>query len=300
MLVAVLDGCRVQRCWGLLSSLQDAQGLGGKSGVWCKHNPWCRKLSSPQVLNLLSRLHIHEVPASLARWTLGRFVFIHQQNKLNQEITGSRVYISHLPAYTSILCSSHTKDTTSILNYPNIMWLAQNIASCSETHPIISTTLYVPSGLPSTTCNCIITLMPRMLVHFQLTVMAPKGRCKGKGKATARGKMPTSVIKWSLLLDWSSIKGFMLNHIFGLTRIYNVCSVEDEREWYHFYDTIYLHPVTTRDISQFLPMWPHRRSRCLSCKEWWAAFRSSVGQMNNKTHDQTNDWMWDNPHTFRD
>jgi len=42
---------------------------------------------------------------------MGRFVFVNQQNKLNQEIAGTRIYISLLPAFTTILFSSRIKDT---------------------------------------------------------------------------------------------------------------------------------------------------------------------------------------------
>jgi len=61
--------------------------------------------------------------------------------------------------------------------------------------------------------------------------MAPKGSRKGKGKATARAKMLTSVINRRLLLDWDHKTGFILEHICGLIQIYNVCSVKDERAW---------------------------------------------------------------------
>jgi len=46
----------------------------------CQSNARRRKLSSPRVLNLVSRLSIHEVPGGCARQRLGRFVFINQQN----------------------------------------------------------------------------------------------------------------------------------------------------------------------------------------------------------------------------
>jgi hypothetical protein len=55
--------------------------------------------------------------------------------------------------------------------------------------------------------------------------MAPKGSRKGKGKATARAKMPKSVINRRLSLDRNSIKGFISEPICGLRRIFNVCDV---------------------------------------------------------------------------
>jgi len=130
--------------------------------------------------------------------------------------------------------------------------------------------------------------------------MAPKGSPKGKGKATARAKMPTSVINRRLSLDRDRIQGFISEHIRGLIRIYNVCGIKDERAWDLFYDIIFLDPVTTRHVSQFQLMWPHRRSRSSPFLEWWAAFRSYMGQMFEKTRDQMNNWRWDNPHAFGD
>jgi len=128
--------------------------------------------------------------------------------------------------------------------------------------------------------------------------MAPKGSSKGKGKA--RAKMPTSVINRRLSLERDHIKGFISEHICGLIRIYNVCGVKNERAWDLFYDMIYLDPVPTRHFSKFQLMWPHRRSRSSPFWDWWAAFRSYMGQMFDKTRDQMNNWRWDNPHAFGD
>jgi hypothetical protein len=75
--------------------------------------------------------------------------------------------------------------------------------------------------------------------------MAPRGSRKGKGKATARAKTPTSVINRHLSLDQDCIKGFISELIRGLIRIYNVCGVKDERAWDLFDDKIFLDPVTT-------------------------------------------------------
>jgi hypothetical protein len=103
-----------------------------------------------------------------------------------------------------------------------------------------------------------------------------------------------------LSLDRDRVKRFISEHICGLIRIYNVCGVKDERVWDLFYDIIFLDPVTTRHCSQFQLMWPHRRSRSSPFREWWAAIRSYMGQMFDKTHDQMNNWRWDNPHAFGD
>jgi len=116
--------------------------------------------------------------------------------------------------------------------------------------------------------------------------MAPKGSSKGKGKA--RAKMPTSVIHRRMLFDRDRIKGFISEHTRGLICIYNVCGIKDERAWDLFYDIIFLDPVTTRHCSQFQLMWPDRRSRSSPFREWWAAFRSYMGQMFDKTCDQMN------------
>jgi hypothetical protein len=128
--------------------------------------------------------------------------------------------------------------------------------------------------------------------------MAPKGSSKGKGKA--RAKMPTSVINRRLSLDWDRIQGVISEHIRGLIRIYNVCRVKDERAWDLFYDILFHNPVTTRLFSQFQLMWLHRRSRSSPFREWWAAFRSYMGQMFDQTRDQMNNWRWDNPSAFGD
>src|SRR5882757_5527317 len=128
--------------------------------------------------------------------------------------------------------------------------------------------------------------------------MAPNGSSEGKGKT--RAKMPTSVINRRLSLDRDRIQGFILEHIRGLIRKYNVCGVKDERAWDLFYDIIFLDPVTTRHFSQFQLLLPHRRSRSSPFREWWAAFRSYMGQMFHKTRYQMKNWRWDDPHAFGD
>jgi len=130
--------------------------------------------------------------------------------------------------------------------------------------------------------------------------MALKGSCKGKGKATTRAKMPTSVINRDLSLDRDRIQGFISENICGLIQIYNVCGIKDERAWDLFYDIIFLGPVTTRHFSQFQLMWPQCRSRSSPFREWWAAFRSYMGQMFDKTRDQMDNWRWDYPCAFGD
>jgi hypothetical protein len=112
--------------------------------------------------------------------------------------------------------------------------------------------------------------------------------------------MPTSVINRRMSLDRDRIKGFISEHIRGLIQIYNVWGVKDERAWDLFYDIIFLDPVMTRHFSQFQLMWPHPRGRSSPFREWWAAFRSYMGQIFDKTCDQMNNWRWDNPRAFGD
>jgi hypothetical protein len=112
--------------------------------------------------------------------------------------------------------------------------------------------------------------------------------------------MPTSVINRRLSLDGDRMMGFISEHIRGLIRTYNVCGVKDESAWNLFYDIIFLDPVTTRHFSQFQLMWPHRRNRTSPLPEWWAALRSYLRQMFDKTRDQMKNWQWDNPRAFGD
>jgi len=130
--------------------------------------------------------------------------------------------------------------------------------------------------------------------------MAPEGSQEGKGKATARAKILTSVINRHLSLDLDRMMGFISEHICGHIGIYNVCSVKDERACNLFNDIIYLVQVTTRHFSQFQLMWPHRRSRSSPFREWWAAFPSYMGQMFYKTNNQMNNLWWDNLQAFGD
>jgi hypothetical protein len=118
--------------------------------------------------------------------------------------------------------------------------------------------------------------------------MVPKGSSNAKGKA--RAKMATSVINQSLALDQDRIMGFISEHVRGLIQIHNVCGVNDERAWDLFYEIIVLDPVTTRHFSQLQLMSPHPRSRSSPFREWWAAFRSYMLQMFDKTSYQMNNW----------
>jgi len=126
------------------------------------------------------------------------------------------------------------------------------------------------------------------------------GSRKGMGKATARATMPTSGINPCLSLTRDRMKGFISEHIRGLIRIFNVCGVKDEWAWDLCYDIIFLDPVTTRHFSQAQLMWPHSRSRSSPFREWWAAFRSYMGQMFDNTYYEVNNWRWDNPCAFGD
>jgi len=182
---------------------------------------------------------------------LGRFVFIDQPNKLNQEIAGTWVYLSHLPNFTSILFPSHIKHTAGILNSLENTWLTHNISSRSNPHLITYTTLDVPSGLPSATSNRIIILTCPAYIDFQLGEMAPKGSHQGKTNKTARAKMPTSVINQHLSLDRDRMQKLILEHIRGPMRRYNAHRVKDEMACGHFYHIMFCDPVITHHFSQF-------------------------------------------------
>jgi hypothetical protein len=47
-------------------------------------------------------------------------------------------------------------------------------------------------------------------------------------------------------------------------------------------------------------MWAHRKRRSSPFREWWAAFRSCMGQRFDKTRDQINNWRRENPRSFGD
>jgi hypothetical protein len=121
-------------------------------------------------------------------------------------------------------------------------------------------------------------LMPQMEIHFQLPKIAPKGSRQGKGKPTARAKMPTLVINGRLSFDQECIKGFISEHIRGLICMYNVCGVNDERTWDLLYEIVFLDPVTTHNFAQFQLMWLHHRSSSSHFWECWSAFRSYMGK----------------------
>ena len=207
-----------------------------KAGMWCKSNGRSRKPSSLWVLNHVSRCLIDVVPSGCGNegWAvLGSLTNKHRMwinisiaYKLNQEIAKTRVYISLVSANTSIGFCSCIEHTTIIPNYLDIMWLAQDNAWLSKTHPITYTTLYFPSRLPSAKFNCIIMHNARMYNHFELAAMAPKDSWKRMGKATARATMPTSFINWRLSLNVDHIKGLVSEHIHAPIRIPNVWGIK--------------------------------------------------------------------------
>jgi len=112
--------------------------------------------------------------------------------------------------------------------------------------------------------------------------------------------MLTSGIYRCLTMDRDFIKEFISDHSHGLIHICDVCGVKDGRAQDCSDDIIFLDPVTTHHFSQLQLMWQDHRSRCPPCREWWVAFRSSMGQMFDKTCNQMNNWRWDNPHVFGD
>jgi len=204
----VLDGCTVGTTWELLSLLRDAQGLSGKTDVRCKSNARRGKLSSPRVLNLVSRLVVHGMPGSSARWWLGRFVFVNQQNsqvepwnKKLPELKYTYPFFPPTPPFSF----------PPLLYTPTESW-SRNHVTCTKQHFSFQNTPdnlhnFVLSLWASFRYNCIIMLTFRMSIHSQLTAMAPKGRSKRKGKA--RAKMLTLVKNRRLSLDRNRIKWFI-------------------------------------------------------------------------------------------
>jgi hypothetical protein len=96
-------------------------------------------------------------------------------------------------------------------------------------------------------------------------------------------------------LDRDGINGIISEYIHGLIRIYNICGVKDERAWDLFHDIMFFDPVTTHNFSQFQMMRTYCRSGSLPFRVWWAAFRSYMRRMFDKTRDRRINWRWDNP-----
>ena len=122
-----------------------------------------------------------------------------------------------------------------------------------------------------------------------------KGQPQTTGEGNCYGKNADIGYK-----DRDHIQGFISENIRGLIWIYKVCGVHDERAWDLIDDIIFIDPVTTRHFSHFQLMWPHHSSRWSPCREWWAAFRSYMGQRVDKTRDQMNNGRRDNPRAFGD
>jgi len=115
----MLDGCTVGTTWELLSLLRDARGLSAISGMRCQSNAQYRKLSSPRVLNLVSRLLIHEVPGGCARWRLGRFVFINERNAgYESNCRNSSIYIPSSRLHCQSLFLPHLTHR----HHPQLSW----------------------------------------------------------------------------------------------------------------------------------------------------------------------------------
>jgi len=139
--VAVLDGCTVGTNFELLNLLWDVPVLRGKNEVWCRHNTRRRTMFSLQVLNPVSRIDVHEVPAGSASWILGHFVFVNLQNsqvELRNRRNSSIYILSSCLHLHYLFLPYYTHRQHPDLD---LMWLAQNYASHSKTHPITYTTL---------------------------------------------------------------------------------------------------------------------------------------------------------------
>jgi len=110
---------------------------------------------SSRGLSFVRRLVVLQDAGWAILWSL-----TNKTHKLNQEIAGTRVYVSILPAYTFCLFPP-------ILYTPTASWLRHHVTCTTQclsfqNTPDNLTTLYFPSGLPSATCNCIIMLTLRM------------------------------------------------------------------------------------------------------------------------------------------
>jgi len=104
-------------------------------------NAQCHELSSPLILNLISRLLIHEVPGGCAGWRLGRVVFV------NQQIAGYESTLSYLTSWAKKLQElgymypffTPTPPFTfpSILNTPPASWTISTSCDMHKTMPPI-------------------------------------------------------------------------------------------------------------------------------------------------------------------
>jgi len=141
VLLAVLDDCTVWTTWEQRSVLRDARGLTRRSGVGCKSNAPCCKLSSPRVQHLVSRLVIHDVPGGCARWRLGHFVFVNQHNagygskssylsswtKKSQELEYIYPFIPPTPSFSFPI----------LLNTPPASWTISTSWDWHKTMPLV-------------------------------------------------------------------------------------------------------------------------------------------------------------------
>jgi len=91
---------------------------------------------------------------------------------------------------------------------------------------------------------------------------------------------------------------FLSEHIRGFIRIQNVFGVKDQRVLDVSCGIIFLDPVTTSHFSQFQLMRQHCRIRISPVLVWRAEFRTHIGQIADKTHDQQNYWRLDYPRAF--
>jgi len=267
--------------------------------MWCPSDTWHRKHSSPRVRNLVTRLLIYEVPGGCTISRLRRFVFNNQQNSgYGSNCRNSSIYI---PSSRLHLDSPFLSYWTH-RQHPELSW---HCVTCTKQPLSFQNT---PDNLHNIVCSLWASFHYVQLYHdgnasdvdsFP-THMAANSSHKANGKAIVTAKMPTSVINRSRWFDWDRIKWFISELIRGLILIFNVSGVKDERAWDLFYDIICFDPVTTRHCSRFRPKWPHHMSTWSRFREWWAPFRSYMGQMFDTTRDQMNSWRWDNPRAFGD
>jgi len=158
-LVAVLDCGIVGATWERLTLLRDAWGLTGQNDVWCKSKGRHSKLSRRWVLNLLSRLVVHEVPSSFERWRLCTFVFINQQNSHDELWTKKSPELMYIYPFCPVAPPFSFPPT---LYTPTASWSWHHV-TCTKHRLLFQNTpdnlhIFVVSLWNSVSYNCIIML----------------------------------------------------------------------------------------------------------------------------------------------
>jgi len=112
--------------------------------------------------------------------------------------------------------------------------------------------------------------------------------------------MPTSVINRRLSLDQGRIQRFIFGHILGFKRIQNLFGVDFEIACDVLYDIIFLDPVMSSHFSQFKTDVVTPKGQDFTLSRVVGSLPFIYGEMFDTTHNQINNWRWDNTHTLRD